>query len=176
MNSATRQKIERLVSESFHEIAEHACQEEVISPHIKNIKNKLTAILGICQAELATPPTTVTSRARLETSEKSDILLLAYVMSRFDYQFLNHLLDTSFNQSEALAYLEKLTGVKATTLKNMRDRFDPYVRQERSNRRGWHQAQLLPDYQEIKDQYDEFDEEALTREVERIIHQFRSKN
>jgi DNA-directed RNA polymerase subunit F len=173
MKKETLQKIELLVSDSFREIADHAFQDEVNSQHVKKIKNNLSEILAVCQKDIDEVSSVIAHRTRLEESDKFNILKIAYAMSRFDYHILNKILGTRYNQSESFNYLEKLTKVKATTLKNIRDRFDPYVKQERSERVGWHQVQLTPDYQDIKNIYDKKDESFISHEMKEILGEYR---
>jgi len=94
---------------------------------------------------------------------------IAYVMSRFDYPLINEILKENFNQTGAFEYLAQKLNVKATTLRNYRDRFDPYVKQEKSNRRGWWQVKLTDEFRAIKDEYDKKDREAIKHEIEGIL-------
>lgn len=166
-------RIKVLLTESINEIANHAFQNEVNSIHLKRIKDNLIDMLSICKQETESVSPVIASRTRLDYADKTHILKIAYVMSRFDYPLLNNILSTHYNQTETLNYLEKLTGVKSTTLKNIRDRFDPYVKQERSNRRGWYQVQLTPDYLEIKAEYDDKGEEFIAEEIKNILQLFK---
>lgn len=172
MKNEALRRIEMLVSDSFREIADHAFQSEVNSQHIKKIKNNLSEILTACQLSMEEIAPAISYRTKLEDADKVNILKIAYAMSRFDYHLLNKITGSSFNQSEAFNYLEKVTGTKSTTLRNVRDRFDPYVKQERSRRKGWHQVQLTPDYIEIKTLYDKQDEAAISRDIVKILNEY----
>ena len=94
---------------------------------------------------------------------------IAYVMSRFDYPLINEVLKKKFNQTEAFEYLAQKLNVKATTLRNYRDSFDPYVKQENSKRRGWWQVKLTDEFQAIKNEYDKKDREEFKYVIEAIL-------
>jgi hypothetical protein len=171
MDGETRRKIEMFVYDSFREIADHAFQEKVNSRHIRKIKNNLTEIMSICQKEIESVAPAVAIRTRIKDSSRMNILKIAYAMSRFDYPIINKILGTRYNQSETFNRLEKLTGVKSATLKNMRDRFDPYVEQEGKDkkRKGWHQVQLSSDYEEIRKRYDKEGEDFIAEEIKSLL-------
>ncbi len=172
MNVETQRKIEMLVYDSFREIADHAFQEQVSSRHIRKIKDNLTEIMSICQKEREQVAPAIAVRTRIEDSRRMNILKIAYAMSRFDYPIINKILGTRYNQSETFNHLEKLTGVKSATLKNMRDRFDPYVEQEGKDkkRKGWHQVQLASDYEEIRKRYDKEGEDSIAEEIKSLLN------
>ncbi len=172
MHNETRRKIEMLVYDSFREIADHAFQEKVTSRHIKKVKNNLSEIMSICQKEIEPVAPAVAVRTRIEDSRRINILKIAYAMSRFDYPIINRILGTRYNQSETFSRLEKLTGVKSATLKNMRDRFDPYVEQEGKDkkRKGWHQVQLSSDYEEVRRRYDKEGEDFIAEEIRSLLN------
>lgn len=166
MDSNNLNAVERLISDSFKEITDHMFQDEVQSVHIKNVKNNLSQILELCRKENQGNPE---GRIPLDDSTKSSVLKFAYVMSRFDYYIINDILDEKFNQGEAFKYLEKITKVKATSLRNHRDRFDPYVKQERSNRVGWHQHELSDEHLAVKSRYDEMDYDSIKTDIEGLL-------
>ncbi len=172
MHNETRRKIEMLVYDSFREIADHAFQEKVNSRHIKKVKNNLSEIMSICQKEIEPVAPAVAVRTRIVDSRRINILKIAYAMSRFDYPIINRILKTRYNQSETFNRLEKLTGVKSATLKNMRDRFDPYVEQEGKDkkRKGWHQVQLSADYEEVRRRYDKEGEDFIAEEIRSLLN------
>jgi len=99
-----------------------------------------------------------------------EIIKIAYAMSRFDYHILNDILNHQFNQTSAYQYLEAKFNVKYTTQRNYRDAFDPYVKQEKSNRRGWWQKKLSPQFQAIKENYDKKGYASIKNEIESILN------
>lgn len=161
--------IKSLVADSFKNLADHAFQPEVNSPYLRKIKDNISEIERICVSDTVTVPPIVSQRSKLHDNDKDNLLKIVYAMSRFDFPLIKTITDTDYNQTEAFNYLERITGVKATTLKNMRDRFDPYVTQTRSNRKGWHQAELLPEYDKIIKLYSDKDEAYITQEIAEIL-------
>ncbi|MFA7098200.1 MAG: hypothetical protein WC383_17175 [Gammaproteobacteria bacterium] len=167
-----KEKIERLVSDCFKEIADHSLQSEVRSVHIKTINDNLKNISRLLE-ELPDRPGNNKSRFRERTIATGDkrnaVIKVAYAMSRFDFHILNDILNTRFNQTEAFEYLGRRLNVKATTLRNYRDRFDPYVKQENSGRKGWWQVELSDELQAIKDEYDNMDCSEIKDEIACIL-------
>ncbi len=100
---------------------------------------------------------------------KNAAVKIAYVMSRFDCPIINTVLNKNFNQAQAFEFLAQQLNVKATTLRNYRDSFDPYVKQENSSRRGWWQVKLTYEFQAVKDEYDKKDREEIKSEIEAIL-------
>ncbi len=171
MNEAN-QHIEKIVYSCFKEIADHTLQSEVISPHIKNIKNNLEYILNHLK-KCSSKHVNFTPRNREKTiamsGKKNAVIRIAYAMSRFDYHIINDILKSDFNQTETFEFLAAKLNVKATTQRNYRDRFDPYVKQEKSNRKGWYQMELLDALQAVKKEYDEKDYTEIKNEIETFL-------
>lgn len=146
----------------------HVFQKEVISEPLKEMMDELWEIDQICKEEIAESSLVpVSQRTRLQGNKKG-VLKIAYAMSRFDYPLINLITGNDYNQSEAFKYLEGVTGVKHNTIKNMRDRFDKYLTQERSNRKGW-DAPLLPEYKKVMDLYSEMGESSVAKEILEIL-------
>lgn len=162
------QKIIALVTASYKNLAEHAFQTEVNSPYLRQVKDNLAEIEKLCQSPQPVMSAPI-RKIRNTITDKTSLLKIAYAMSRFDYPLIQSITNSSYNQTEAFDFLARTTGTKATTLKNMRDQFDPYVKQERSNRKGWHQAELPSEYKAIKNQYDKKTEEDVTTEIIKIL-------
>jgi len=158
------QKIIALVADSYKNLADHAFQTEVNSPYLRQVKDNLAEIEKLCKSPQPAMPAPI-RRMRNTITDKTSLLKIAYAMSRFDYPLIQSITKSSYNQTEAFDYLARTTGTKATTLKNMRDQFDPYVKQERSNRKGWHQAELPSEYKVIKNKYDKMTEEEISDEI-----------
>ena len=97
-------------------------------------------------------PTTRTKTVR-DFGDKRNANIAAYYMSRFEHYDLG-----LGNQSETFKRLADILDVKVNTLKNTRDRFDPYTG---SHRRGWWQVDLVPALVEIKNEFEDFDETKL---------------
>lgn len=163
--------IAEIVNECINEIMEHLLQEKVNSIHIKNLREMLLDIKHLCDTGSYTDSSTQTKPKRnwVREEEKNNIYKIAYSLSRFDFHIINDILGTRYNQTQVLVALEKITGVKASTLRNNRDRFDPYVKQEASNRKGWHQVELTPELLTVKKEYDLLNREQISEELRLIL-------
>ena len=64
-------------------------------------------------------------------------LIVSYYLSRCDKDAYTHLGYKNFNQ--AAKEIGEILGVKKSTVKNMRDEFDPY---HENSRVGWYQKEL----------------------------------
>lgn len=172
MSDEAKQIIEKLVYACFKELTNHTLQSEVLSPHIKAINHNLENILKYIeqiQGSCAKSFSQRDERNYARITERDSILKVAYSMSRFDYQIINDILKKRFNQTETFQYLAEKLNVKTATLRNYRDMFDPYVKQENSHRKGWHQIQLSDEYQAIKKEYDGMDYALIKKEIEIIL-------
>ena len=170
-DSIPTRSIAGIVNECLNEIMEHLLQGNVNSIHIKNVRDMLLDIKKLCDAGsyVSTPTPIKSKRNRVNDKQKEDIYKIAYSLSRFDFHIFNDILGTPYNQTQVLEALEKATGVKASTLRNNRDRFDPYVKQEASDRKGWHQADLPPELLALKNEYDLLTREQITEELRQIL-------
>lgn len=83
-------------------------------------------------------------------------LIVAYYLSRFDKSAYEAL---GFDRIEAThAAVGRALGVKASTVKNMRDEFDPL---HDNPRKGWHQRELWPSRQKVVEMFGEMEESEL---------------
>jgi len=170
-------KIEKLIYACFKEITDHTMQTEVLSPHIKEINNNLKSMSDLVE-EIKNDPSprhniisdSYSKREIKSDDEKESLIKLAYALSRFDYGIINDILKSNYNQSAVFSYLSHKMKVKSNTLKNYRDMFDPYVRQEKSNRKGWYQRQLSPEFRVIKELWDIADYKEIKKEISKIIN------
>ena len=164
--------IEKLVYACFKELTNHTLQTEVLSPHIKIINLHLENILKCVEKIQDSRPNPISQsnvRNIAKSTDRDLVLKIAYAMSRFDFPIINDILKKRFNQTETFQYLAEKLNVKAATLRNYRDMFDPYVKQENSHRKGWHQLQLSDEYQAIKKEYDAMDYASIKNEIESIL-------
>lgn len=100
---------------------------------------------------------------------RNAIIKIAYAMSRFDFHILNDILNKRFNQTKSFKYLAQILDVNERTLRNYRDRFDPYVEQEHSDRKGWWQLDLSAELQNIKIEYDDKEYDEIKDEIATIL-------
>lgn len=104
--------------------------------------------------------TTDLKRARLET----EALVLGYAMSRLDGQYLRYRDVGTWKKAFAEAALA--LAVRPSSIKNLRDEFDPV---HGNQRRGWHQRPLRPNRQRVLDDLKDVSDDALMALVDRII-------
>lgn len=170
-NRIPSRSVSGIVNECLNEIMEHLLQTNVNSVHIKNVRDMLFDIKQLCDtgSYAPTPPPLKPKRNKVNDEQKEDLYKIAYSLSRFDFHIINNIFGTRYNQTQAFDEIEKITGVKASTLRNNRDRFDPYVKQEASDRKGWHQVELPPDLQVVKNEYDRLSREQITEELRQIL-------
>jgi hypothetical protein len=91
-------------------------------------------------------------------------LIVAYYLSRFDRKGVRALGYQSFN--DAFEGIAEKIGVKASTVKHMRDSFDPYCSQVRV---GWYQRKVLPSRANVIQAYDEMSEAAMGEIVRDLL-------
>ena len=99
-------------------------------------------------------------RARLET----EAIVVGYAMSRLDDAYL--LARSCGSWREAFAQAGAALRVPPSSLKNLRDEFDPFYANKRA---GWHQRPLRPNRLRVLTELQEVSEPALIALVERIL-------
>ena len=98
-------------------------------------------------------------------------LIIAYYLSKFDIKALQNL---GYNKwKKAFEDIGKKLGVNKSTIKNMRDDFDPL---HPNNRVGWYQRELRPSRLDVVDKYKDLSEEALTEIVKDILNSYDNKS
>jgi Domain of unknown function (DUF3883) len=93
-------------------------------------------------------------------------LIAAYFLSRFDRKGVRSLGYTNF--TEAFESIGEVLGVKPSTVKHMRDSFDPYCSQVRV---GWYQRNILPSRANVIAAYATLSEEAVASIVRELLTQ-----
>lgn len=83
-------------------------------------------------------------------------LIIAFYISKYDKQGIRNLGYSTFN--EAYRDIEEKIGVKATSVKNRRDEFDPIHDNERV---GWYQRPMSPSRVKIVEQFSSMTEPTL---------------
>ena len=91
-------------------------------------------------------------------------LILAYYLSRFDRKGVRALGYESFD--DAFQKMGVALDVKPSTIKHMRDSFDPYCSQVRV---GWYQRKILPSRANVIQAYDAVSEQAMAEIVREIL-------
>ena len=93
-----------------------------------------------------------------------DAIIVAYAMSRFDKDFLQRFSFKSWR--EAFQDTGSRLGVRPTSMKNLRDEFDPI---HPNQRKGWHMRPLRPNRQRVLGEFCEASDEALSEVVSRLL-------
>lgn len=98
-----------------------------------------------------------------------DSLTIAYYLSRDNMKAVNALGYKSFR--DAFEEIGIILNQKPTTLKNMRDEFDPFFE---NGRVGWYQRELSSSRKEVYDKYKNVSDEELLKEVLNIINKYKN--
>lgn len=98
------------------------------------------------------PPSTPSRDERLIEIEA---IIVAYAMSRLNDVFLARFRFKSWRA--AFASTGEVLGVRATSMKNLRDEFDPL----HEFRKGWHKRPLRPNRQRVLGEFSEVSDDAL---------------
>ncbi|WP_395138122.1 protein NO VEIN domain-containing protein [Armatimonas sp.] len=98
------------------------------------------------------------------TNPNQRALIAAYFLSRFDKKGVRSLGYANF--TEAFEAIGTALDVKPSTVKHMRDSFDPYCSQVRV---GWYQRTILPSRANVIAAYVSLSEEAVTGIVRELL-------
>lgn len=172
------QELDRLIASSMSELMDHLMQNDFHSPHIKTLKDNLVTMRQLIsqnridfeQTIPSSPlqPTRTQQRSSVAKVDKSEMLKMAFVLSKFDYIFFNQMFSLSLNQTEVFEMVANIMEVKSTTLRNHRDAFDAHVKQVNSNRQGWKKP-LGSDLQIVLDTFDKYSEKDMAQEIKRTL-------
>ncbi|HLO40677.1 MAG TPA: DUF3883 domain-containing protein [Phycisphaerales bacterium] len=92
-----------------------------------------------------------------------EAIIVAYAMSRLNDVFLARFRFKSWRS--AFASASSSLGVPATSMKNLRDEFDPL----HGFRKGWHQRPIRPNRQRVLSEFSEVSDDALLEVVDRLL-------
>lgn len=109
--------------------------------------------------------------AELVQDKLHDSLTVAYFLSRADLKGLKVLGYKNF--SIAFIDIGKKLNQKPSTIKNMRDEFDPYFE---NARRGWYQREMRASRKEVFDFYKTISDDDLAIIVKRILSGYSQQN
>jgi hypothetical protein len=105
-------------------------------------------------------PTAASSRGLIET----EAIIVAYAMSRLDEGFLKRLRFRSWR--EAFKSTGDRLGVPASSMKNLRDEFDPI---HPNSRKGWHKRPLRANRQRVLGEFCDASDEAVMEVASRLL-------
>ena len=111
----------------------------------------------------------VNSRVHVMAPENQLALIVALFLSKFDVVALQALGYASW--SDCYADVAARLEVKSTTIKHMRDHFDPYYPNPRV---GWYQRPMLPSRIETMQQFGELSLASFTKLVQTILQSQKS--
>lgn len=97
------------------------------------------------------------------TDNNKKALICAFLLAKYGSLALSRLKHRSF--SEAFSALGRILRVKPSTIKNMRDEFDPLF----GSRKGWYQRPLRPSRQSVFNMFGEKSLEELMAFVEQCL-------
>lgn len=95
---------------------------------------------------------------------ETDAIIVAYAMSRLDRRFLEQFGFRSWKA--AFASTGEALGVPATSMKNLRDEFDPVHMNARA---GWHKRPLRANRQRVLGEFCDASDEAVIEIVNRLL-------
>ena len=134
-------------------------------------KYKATIDLLMYYAEFLELPAKQETRSVYQKDKTRDSLIIAYALSRLNTTAVGVLGYKTF--SEAFKSLGELLEQKPTTIKNMRDEFDPYFD---NGRAGWYQRELSQSRRVIFDEYNKKSDDELVKEILFIISEYKNQN
>lgn len=105
----------------------------------------------------------------LDTSQSvahKKALIVAFYLSKFDRKGVRQLGYNNF--TEAFDAIGRTLSVKPSTVKHMRDSFDPYCSRVRV---GWYQRKILPSRAGVIEAFDQVSEEAMVEIVQQLLHE-----
>jgi hypothetical protein len=96
-------------------------------------------------------------------------LIVSYYLSKYNRKALNNLGYSTFSQ--AFEDIGAKLNVRPTSIKNMREEFDPL---HPNGRVGWYQRELRPSRFEVVENYSHLSEIALTDIVKEILNKYQT--
>ena len=104
------------------------------------------------------------SDTRRATRLETEALVIGYAMSRLDAEYFRH--RNLRNWRAAYDEASRALNVRAISIRNLRDEFDPF---HANGRRGWHKRKIHPSRQRVLEDLRDLSEDALMALVDRIL-------
>lgn len=133
-------------------------------------KYKASVDLLLYYAEFLELPARQKLQPVYQKDKTKDSLIIAYALSRLNTTAVDVLGYKTF--AEAFKSLGKLLEQKPTTIKNMRDEFDPYFD---NGRAGWYQRELSQSRRAVFDEYNKKNDDELINEIIFIISEYKKQ-
>jgi len=104
------------------------------------------------------------SERRRATRLETEALVVGYAMSRLDAEYFRY--RNVQNWRAAYDEAARALNVRAISIRNLRDEFDPF---HANSRRGWHKRKIHPSRQRVLEDLRDLSDDALMALVERIL-------
>ena len=134
---------------------------------------KVTIGLGLGALGFAVGKAFVDANRSSKNLENNDILTVAYYLSMYnhDYLFNNHI-----SATKAIENIARILNLKPNTLRNKRDYFDAFLAlkgiQTNSKRKGYQNAKLSKQYDDIINKYKNLNEEEIRTKTIKILNNY----
>ena len=142
-------------------------EPDELKKHQNEANRNLTRVIFLRPAEGQKP------RAKVNTSDDGRMasnrvaaLIVCYFLSRYDAEARNSLGYATWN--DAYAGIGKTLKVNPTSIKNMRDEFDPI---HKNNRKGWHQRDLRPSRASVVEKFGELSQTEMLAVIKGILEE-----
>ena len=140
-------------------------EPDELKKHQNEANRNLTRIIFLRPAEGQKPNVKVNADddGRMAANRVA-ALIVCYFLSRFDAEARKSLGYATWN--DAYASIGKALKVNPTSIKNMRDEFDPI---HQNNRKGWHQRPLRPSRVDVVEKFGELAQTEMLEIVKGIL-------
>ena len=138
---------------------------------INNSEDYISAIMLLTRYIEYREKSQLRSEGTTQRDKTIDSLTFAYYLSRMNEKALEELNCKNF--TVAFKKVATLLGQKISTIKNMRDEFDPYFE---NGRKGWYQRELRGTRKEVYEKYKDTSDKALAEEIKKLIKLYSPDN
>lgn len=129
---------------------------------VENYSNKEEILEIICALKiLSNPLINKKEYSRQRIKNKNELYKVTYYLSRFGHEKLMPL-----NQTRTFKKVGEILGIKATTIKATRDRFDPFFD---NGRIGVGKKHLTDEMQRVFDDYQKLQEDEILQDIKNIL-------
>jgi hypothetical protein len=101
----------------------------------------------------------------IQSTAHKKALIVAFYLSKFDRKGVRNLGYNNF--TEAFNKIGEMLGVKPSSVKHMRDSFDPYCSYVRV---GWYQRKILPSRMSVIEAFNQISEEAMIKIIQELLY------
>lgn len=148
-----------------YEFEKYTDDPSEIEKYQNEANRDLTRVIFLKPAEGQSPNSRQVESARMPAN-RTAALIVCYYLSKFDTTARKNLGFKSWN--EAYSEIGKRLQVNPTSIKNMRDEFDPI---HQNKRKGWHQRPLRPSRSDVVDKFGEMPEPEMFLLINGILNE-----